>query len=70
MRHHDMQIARHSHHLPIRVVPRQIGLHGLESLPETIGLYDLRYDDGDFAYDRSGSGNHMILVNVERVERD
>lgn len=30
-------------------------------------LIDLRYDDGGYAYDRSGNGNHAILVNVEPV---
>lgn len=42
----------------------------LEPVDGCVGLYDLRYDDGEFAYDRSGAGNHMILRNAKRVAPD
>ena len=39
----------------------------LENLDSTVVNLDFRFDEGHFAYDRSGNSHHAILVNVERV---
>ena len=42
----------------------------LTDVEGTVALFDLRYDEGDYAFDRSGNGNHAILVNTEVVPID
>jgi hypothetical protein len=40
----------------------------LEKTPETIGLYDYTIDTGGYAIDRSGHGNHGIIVGAKYVK--
>jgi hypothetical protein len=37
----------------------------LEKTPGTIGLYDFTIDDGRYAIDRSGHGNHGIIIGAK-----
>jgi hypothetical protein len=39
----------------------------LEKTPDTIGLYDFTIDTGRYAVDRSGHGNHGIIVGAKFV---
>jgi hypothetical protein len=42
----------------------------LEKTPGTIGLYDFTIDTGHYAIDRSGHGNHGIIMGAEYARAD
>ena len=42
----------------------------LEKTPDTIGLYDFTIDTGRYAIDRSGHGNHGIIIGAKFVKAD
>jgi hypothetical protein len=42
----------------------------LEKSPDTIGLYDFTIDTGQYAIDRSGHGNHGIIMGAKYVQDD
>ncbi len=39
----------------------------LRETDDALALFDFRYDEGDYAFDRSGNGHHAILLNAEPV---
>jgi hypothetical protein len=45
--------------------PRELG-----PVDESIAVYDFRYDEGNYAYDRSGNASHAILVNTKPIPRN
>jgi serine/threonine protein kinase/tetratricopeptide (TPR) repeat protein len=42
----------------------------LDKTPGTIGLYDFTIDTGRYAFDRSGHGNHGIVIGAKYVKED
>jgi hypothetical protein len=42
----------------------------LEKTPETIGLYDFTINCGRYAIDRSGHGNHGIIIGAKYAKAD
>jgi hypothetical protein len=39
----------------------------LDKTPDTVGLYDFTIDTGQYVYDRSGHGNHGIIIGAKYV---
>jgi hypothetical protein len=42
----------------------------LEKTPGTIGLYDFTIDTGRYAIDRSGHGNHGIIIGANYAKSE
>jgi hypothetical protein len=42
----------------------------LQKTPDTIGLYDFTIDTGRYAIDRSGHGNHGIIIGAKYAKAE